>query len=88
MTLSLWGCFVSAFFYAECSGPLAIPWFGAIFLFCNFVVINLFVAVFIENFELNDEVQQREKFLSLSLSLSHTHILSFALPLVSLVSLI
>ena len=52
--------------YRECNGYRATLFFAFINLFCNFFVLNLFVAVFLENFELSDEakaIAQADRFI-------------------------
>ena len=44
--------------YQSCSGSvIATSFFALIYISCNFFVFNLFVAIFLENFELSDEEQ-------------------------------
>lgn len=55
------------YYYMDCYGNrfAVVLYIGFVILFVNYVVINLFMAVFIENFELSEEmkaIKQEEKF--------------------------
>jgi hypothetical protein len=47
------------YYYMECyhSGPMVVSFFGVAYIICNYVIVNLFMAVFVENFELSDEIK-------------------------------
>eukprot|EP01046_Picozoa_sp_COSAG06_P006102 COSAG06_NODE_283_length_18377_cov_8.509301_6_plen_2777_part_00 len=47
------------FKYMDCSGDIAAAYFAFITCCCTFVLANLFVAIFMENFEMEDE-QKRD----------------------------
>ena len=57
ITIDHWGGIT--YYYMDCygNGFVVTMFFSFVFVFINFVVINLFTAVFIENFELSEEMK-------------------------------
>ena len=57
ITIDNWGGIT--YYYMDCygNGFVVTMFFSFVFVFINFVVINLFTAVFIENFELSEEMK-------------------------------
>jgi hypothetical protein len=51
------------YYYMDCYENTAavVAYFGFVIVFVNYVVINLFMAVFIENFELSEEMKARKQ---------------------------
>ena len=47
------------YYYMDCYDGYAVvgTYFIVVYIFCNYVIVNLFMAVFIENFELSEEIK-------------------------------
>jgi hypothetical protein len=47
--------------YMECTGNLSAAYFVSMYFLLAFVLINLFVAIFLENFQLSDQIKRQKQ---------------------------